>query len=172
MSPDDLDKLVKKEKRAKIKAEKVKEMCSNANIIHIKDLPENEIYITDTDVKYIAETIPYDQEAQRLMIALLVLYRKINVEHEKGKKKAIKIKKGRKNEVTIYQICKLADIYYNQVYNRLKLLYEKRLINIDLQNIKAPKITVYVPKQNKENEEYKIVDINDIRVNIFENKMA
>ena len=172
MSPDDLDKLVKKEKRAKIKAEKVKEMCSNANIIHIKDLPENEIYITDTDVKYIAETIPYDQEAQRLMIALLVLYRKINVEHEKGKKKAIKIKKGRKNEVTIYQICKLADIYYNQVYNRLKLLYEKRLINIDLQNIKAPKITVYVPKQNKENEEYKIVDINDIHVNIFKSKMA
>ena len=74
--------------------------------------------------------------------------------------------------MTIYQICKLADIHYNQVYNRLKLLYEKGLIGIDLQNIKVPKITVYIPNQNKESEEYKIVDINDIRVNIFENKMA
>lgn len=172
MSLDDLDKLAKKEKRAKIKAEKVKEMCSNANIIHIKDLPENEIYITDTDVKYIAETIPDNQEAQRLMIALLVLYRKINSEDKKGRKKAIKIRKGKKNEITIHQICKLADIHYNQVYNRLKLLYERRLIGIDLQNMKVPKITVYIPDQDKESEEYKIIDINDIRVNIFENKMA
>lgn len=171
-SPDDLTKLAKKEKKAKVKAEKVKEMCSNANIIHIKDLPENEIYITDTDVKYIAETIPDNQEAQRLMIALLVLYRKINSEDKKGRKKAIKIRKGKKNEITIHQICKLADIHYNQVYNRLKLLYERRLIGIDLQNIKVPKITVYIPDQDKEREEYKIIDINDIRVNIFENKMA
>lgn len=172
MSSDELDKLAKKEKRAKVNAEKIKEMCSNANLIHIKDLPENVIYITDTDIKYIADTIPDDKEAQRLMVALLVLYRKINVEHEKGKKKAIRIKKGRKNEVTIYQICKLADIHYNQVYNRLKLLYEKKLIDIDLQNMKVPKITVYIPEQDKEHEEYKIVNINDIRVNIFESKMA
>lgn len=173
MSPDALTKLAKKEKKAKIKAEQIKKMCSNANLIHIKDLPENEIYITDTDVKYIAETIPDDQEAQRLMIALLVLYRKINSEHGKGKKKAIKIKKGKKNEITIHQICKLADIYHNQVYNRLELLYEKKLIDIDLQNMKVPKITVYIPEREKKHEEYKIVDINDIReVNIFENKMA
>lgn len=172
ISLDDLEKLAKKEKKAKTKAENIKKMCSNANIIHIKNLPENAIYITDTDIRYIVDAIPDNQEAQRLLIALLVLYRKINVEHEKGKKKAIRIKKGKKNEVTIYQICKLADIHYNQVYNRLKLLYEKGLIGIDLQNIKVPKITVYIPNQNKEREEYKIVDINDIRVNIFENKMA
>lgn len=172
VSLDDLEKLAKKEKKAKVKAEKIKEMCSNANIIHIKDLPENAIYITDTDVKYIVDSIPDNQEAQRLMIALLALYRKINVDHEKGKKKAIKIKKGNKNEVTIYQICKLADIHYNQVHNRLKLLYEKRLIDIDLKNMKVPKITVYIPDQNKEREEYKIVNINDIRVSIFESKMA
>lgn len=172
LSPDGLAKLAKKEKKAQIKAEKIKEMCSNANLIRIKDLPENAIFVTDTDIKYIVDIIPDDHEAQRLMIALLVLYRKINVGHEKGKKKAIKIKKGSKNEVTIYQICKLADIHYNQVYNRLKLLHEKGLIGIDLQNIKVPKIAVYIPNQNKESEEYKIVDINDIRVNIFENKMA
>lgn len=172
LSPDVLGKLAKKEKRAKVKADKIKEICSNANIIHIKDLPGNAIYVTDTDIKYIAENIPDDQEAQRLMIALLVLYRKINAEHVKGKRKAIKIKKGRKNEITIHQICKLADIHYNQVYNRLKLLYEKKLIDIDLQNIKVPKITVYIPNQDKEHEEYKIVDINDIRANVFENKMA
>ena len=122
--------------------------------------------------KYIIDAIPDDQEAQRLMIALLVLYRKINVEHKKGKKKVIRIKKGKKNEVTIYQICKLADIHYNQVHKRLKLLYEKRLIDIDLQNIKVPKITVYMPDQDKESEEYRIIDINDIRVNIFGNKMV
>ena len=172
VSLDDLEKLAKKEKKAEVKAEKIKEMCSNANIIHIKDLPENAIYITDTDVKYIVDSIPDNQEAQRLMIALLALYRKINADHEKGKKKAIKIKKGKKNEVTIYQICKLADIHYNQVHNRLKLLYEKKLIDIDLQNIKVPKITVYIPDQNKEREEYKIVNINDIHVSIFESKMA
>lgn len=172
LSPDELERLAKKEKKAQIKAEKIKEMCSNANLIRIKDLPENAIYITDTDIKYIVDNIPDNQEAQRLMVALLVLYRKINSEHGKGKKKAIKIKKGSKNEVTIYQICKLADIHYNQVYNRLKLLYEKELIGIDLQNIKVPKIAVYIPNQNKKREEYKIVDINDIRANIFENKMA
>lgn len=172
MSSDDLVKLAKKEKNAKIKAEKIKEMCSNANLIRIRDLPENVIYVTDTDVKYIVDAIPDDQEAQRLMIALLVLYRKINSEDKKGRKKAIKIRKGKKNEITIHQICKLADIHYNQVYNRLKLLYEKGLIDIDLKNMKVPKITVYIPDQNKESEEYKIVDINDIRINIFENKMA
>ncbi len=171
-SVDDLAKLAKKEKKAKVKAEKIKEMCSNANVIHIKDLPEDEIYITDTDVNYIVDNIPDNREAQRLMITLLALYRKINVNHEKGKKKAIKIKKGRKNEVTIYQICKLSDIHYNQIYNRLKLLYEKKLIDIDLQNMKVPKITVYIPDQDKKNKEYKIVDINDIRINIFESKMA
>lgn len=53
VSLDDLDKLAKKEKKAKEKAEKIKEMCSNANLIRIKDLPENAIYITDTDVKYL-----------------------------------------------------------------------------------------------------------------------
>ena len=172
MSPDDLTQLAKKERKAKIKAEEIKKMCSNANLIRIKDLPENAIYITDTDVKYIIDAIPDDQEAQRLMVALLVLYRKINVEHKKGKKKAIKIKKGRKNEITIYQICKLADIYHNQIHNRLKLLYEKGLIDIDLQNMKVPKITVYIPDQEKEKEEYKIVNINDIKANIFESKMA
>lgn len=172
MSPDDLTQLAKKERKARIKAEKVREMCSNANLIRIKDLPENAIYITDTDIKYITAAIPDDQEAQRLMVALLVLYRKVNSEHKKGKKKAIKLKKGKKNEITIFQICKLADIYYNQVHSRLKLLYEKRLIDIDLQNMKVPKITVYIPDQNKEREEYKIVNINDIRLNIFENKMA
>lgn len=172
MSPDDLTQLAKKERKAKIKAEKIKKMCSNANLIRIKDLPENAIYVTDTDIKYIIDAIPDDQEAQRLMVALFVLYRKINVEHKKGKKKAIKIKKGRKNEITIYQICKLADIYHNQIHNRLKLLYEKGLIDIDLQNMKVPKITVYIPDQDKEKEEYKIVNINDIKANIFESKMA
>ena len=172
VSSSELLQLAKKEKKAKIKAKKIKEMCSNANLIHIKDLPEDEIFITDTDVNYIVDNIPDDREAQRLMIALLVLYRKINVEHKKGKKKAIRITKGKKNEVTIYQICKLADIHYNQVYNRLKLLYKKGLIDIDLQNMKVPKITVYIPEQDKESEEYKIIDINDIRVNLLENKMA
>ena len=56
LSPDVLGKLAKKEKRAKVKADKIKEICSNANIIHIKDLPGNAIYVTDTDIKYIAET--------------------------------------------------------------------------------------------------------------------
>lgn len=172
ISSSELAQLAKKEKKAKINAEKIREMCSNANTIHIKDLPENEIYITDTDIKYIMDAVPDDQEAQRLMIALLVLYRKVNSDHVKGKKKAIRIQKGRKNEVTIYQICKLADIHYNQVYNRLKLLYEKRLIGIDLHNMKTPKITVYIPDQEKEHEKYRIVDINDVRQNIYENKMA
>lgn len=170
--PDELEQLAKKEKRAQKNAVKIKEMCSNANIIHIKNLPENAVYITDTDIKYIENAVPEDHEAQRLMVALLVLYRKINVEHEKGKKKAIRIKKGSKNEITIYQVCKLADIYHNQIYNRLKLLRKKGLIDIDLQNIKVPKITVYIPNQEKEHEEYKIVDINDIKRSIYENKMA
>lgn len=171
-SHDKLAQLAKKEGKAKVRAEKIREMCSKANIIHIKELPENAVYITDTDIKYIIAAIPDDYEAQKLMIALLVLYRKINSEHKKGKEKAIKIKKGRKNEITMYQICKLADIYYNQIHNRLKLLYEKGLIGIDLQNLKVPKITVNIPEQDKEDEEYKIVNINDIKVNIFECKMS
>lgn len=51
-------------------------------------------------------------------------------------------------------------------------MYEKRLIDIDLQNMKVPKITVYIPNQDKEKEEYKIVNINDIKANIFASKMA
>lgn len=162
-SSDDLKKLAKKEKKARINAKKIKEMCSNANTIHIKDLPENEICITDKDIEYITETIPDSLEAQRLMIALLVLDRKINSEHKKGKKKAIKVKKGKKNEVTINQICKLADIHFNQVHSRLKILYEKGLIDIDIQNMKIPKISVCISEQDKMSTEYKIVNINDVK---------
>lgn len=162
-SSDDLKKLAKKEKKAMINAKKIKEMCSNANIIHIKDLPESEICITDKDIEYIIETIPDSFETQRLMIALLALHRKINSEHEKGKKKAIKIKKGKKNEITINQICKLADIHFNQVYSRLKILYEKGLIDIDMQNIKIPKISVCISEQDKMDTEYKIVNISDVK---------
>ena len=97
------------------------------------------------------------------MIALLALHRKINSEHEKGKKKAIKIKKGKKNEITINQICKLADIHFNQVYSRLKILYEKGLIDIDMQNIKIPKISVCISEQDKMDTEYKIVNISDVK---------
>ena len=165
-----LAKLAKKEKKAKTKAEQIKQMCSQANIISIKDLPEKEIFITDKEIKYIVKVLPNDDVAQRLMVALLALYRKINVD-EKGKK-AIKIQKGKKNEITMNQICKLADIHYNQVYGRLKILYEKGLIGIDLQNMKVPKIISCIPKQEKLHEEYTIIDINDIRKYMPERQFA
>lgn len=167
-----LAKLAKKEKKAKTKAEQIKQMCSQANIISIKDLPEKEIFISDKEIKYIEEGLPNDDVAQRLMIVLLALYRKINADYEKGKIKAIKIQKGKKNEVTMNQICKLADIHYNQVYGRLKILYEKGLIDIDLQNMKVPKIISCIPKQEKLHEEYTIIDINDIRKYMPERQFA
>ena len=68
----------------------------------------------------------------------------------------------------MYQICKLADIHYNQVYNRLKLLHEKRLIDIDIHNMKVPKITVCIPVQEMVHEEYQITDINDVRTKVLE----
>lgn len=164
--------LQQKEKRAKSKAEQVKKMCSDANIIHIKELPEKEIVITKAELNYVIELLPDDTEAQRLMIALLALYRKINVNHKKGKTKMIKIQKGKKNEVTINQICKLADIHYNQIYGRLKKLSEKGLIIIDISNMKVPKITVHIPEQEKNCEEYKIIDINDVSKIMTECKCA
>lgn len=171
-SVEELTKLAKKEKRAKVKSESIKKMCSNANIIHIKELPEKEILITDTELTYIADAVSDDKEAQRLMIALLALYRKVNAEHKKGKMKAIKISKGRKNEITMYQICKLADIHYNQIHNRLKLLHEKGLINIDIHNMKVPKIIACIPVQAKIHEEYQITDINDVRYKLLERMFA
>lgn len=158
-----LKKLFKKEKRAKVKAEEIRKMCSEANLVCIKDLSEKSISITDVEVKHIAEVLSDDLEAQRLMISLLAVYRKINVENEKGKLKKIKLTKGKKNEVTMHQLCKLADIYCNQFYNRLKRLHESKLINIDVENLKIPKITVCIPILAKEHTEYEISDINDVK---------
>lgn len=165
-------KLFKKEKRAKAKAEDIRKMCSEANAICIRDLPEKSITITDSEVRYISEIIPDDVEAQRLMISLLAVYRKINAECENGRPKVIKITKGKKNEVTMYQLCKLANIYCNQFHNRLKVLYERKLIEIDMKNLKVPKVKVCVPKQAKVLEEYEILDINDVRNKLLECKFA
>ena len=165
-------KLKQKEKKAKDKAEQVKKMCSEANIICIKELSEKKIVITDAELNYILKNLPGDIEAQRLLIALLAIYRKINVEHKKGQMKKIKIKKGKKNEVTINQICKLADIYYNQIHGRLKKLSDNGMIEIDISNIKVPKITVCVPEAEKENEEFVIRDINDVYKNVIERKFT
>lgn len=172
VSQDELKKLDKKEKKAKSKAEQIEKMCSNANIICIKDLPEQEIYITDTELEYVKNAIPDDEEAQRLVIALLALYRKINIEKKGGKWKAIRITKGKKNEITAYQLCKLADIHYNQFYNRLKLLHQNKLIDINLDNMKIPKIVVCIPALEKKHDEYAILDINNVRENVLEHKFA
>lgn len=165
-------KLFKKEKRAKAKAEDIKEMCSKANIICIKDLPDKPITITDTEITYISDMLPSDIEAQRLMVALLAIYRKINVDSKNGKGKVIKIAKGKKNEVTMYQLCKLADIYCNQFQSRLKALYEKELIDIDVENLKVPKVKICIPKMEKMCVEYEISDINDVRKLMLEQKIA
>ena len=173
VSTTELKKLAKKVEKAKRQAEAIKQMCSDANVINIKDLPQKEIYITDSEVDYVMKTVTDDKEAQKLLVALLGLERKINAENKKGQHyKAIKIEKGKKNGVTMYQICKLADIYYNQIYNRLQVLYEKKLIDIDLQNLKVPKIKVCIPPQEKRIEEYQILDINDIRKNVLEYRFA
>lgn len=164
-SQDDLKKLAKKEKRAKSKAEQMKKMCSNANIITIKELPEEAVCITDTEIEYIENVID-DVPAQKLMIALLALYKKVNIGKKRKVGKAIKITKGKKNGITVNQICKLADIYHNQFNNRLKLLYESKLIKINADNLKIPKVMVYVPELEKQYKEYKIKDINDVN-NIF-----
>ena len=172
VSQDELKKLAKKEKKAKSKAEQIEKMCSNANIINIKDLPEDNIYITDTELEYIENAISDDVPAQRLMIALLALYKKINVGNKRRVGKAIKITKGKKNEITANQLCKLADIHYNQFYNRLKLLYESKLISINIENMKVPKVIVCVPELEEKQEKYDVSDINTVRKNILERKFA
>lgn len=165
--------LKKKEKKASIKAAKIKEMCSNASIVKIKELSEDEIAIYDSEIKYISDKLNEDKEAIRLMIALLTLHKKINVEHKKGKPKSIKILKGKKNEVTINQICKLSDIYYNQIDNRLKILYEKGLIQIDISNMKVPKIVVTLPEDILKSENrFTVKNINDIKEYMKERKFA
>lgn len=167
-----LKKLEKKEKRARVSAEQIKKMCSNANIVNIKDLPDGKIAITDAELDCIVDVLPNDEEAQRLMISLLAIYRKINLNHEKGKMKVIKINKGKKNEITMYQLCKLADIHANQFYNRLKVLHENGLISIDMSNLKVPKITVCLLPHCMDKQEYEIGDINDVRTMILERKLA
>lgn len=167
-----LEKLAKKESRAEKNAKKVKKMISNANIISIKDLPEESVVITDAELNYITKTIPDNAEAQRLMISLLAVYRKININHKKGKYKTIKISKGKKNEITMNQLCKLSDIYLNQFHNRLKILHEKKLINIDLDNLKVPKVEVCIPELRKQDKEYNIININDVGTILSECKLA
>lgn len=167
-----LKKLAKKENRAAKNAEKVKKMVSSANIISIKDLPEETVIISDAELNYIAETIPDNEEAQRLMLSLLALYKKINVGNGEEKSKAIKISKGKKNEITEYQLCKLSDIHLNQFHNRLKILHEKGLISINMSNLKVPKIKVHIPKLCEEGKEYKIIDINDVGTILSECKLA
>ena len=46
------------------------------------------------------------------------------------------------------------------------------LINIDISNMKVPKITVCIPEQENDCEEYKIVDINDVSKIVTECKCA
>lgn len=166
------EKLNQKEQKAKAKAEQIKKMCSEANVISIKELPKEEIVITDTEINYIMDTLKGDEVSQRLMIALFAIYRKINADHTKGTPKTIKIKKGKKNEITMNQICKLADIYYNQVYGRFEKLSNLGLIKIDISNMKVPKITVCIPEQEMNCEEYKISDINDVYKKVIEHKFA
>lgn len=167
-----LKKLKKKEKKARVNAEQIKKMCSEANIVRIKDLPEGKVAITDAELDYIVDVLPNDEEAQRLMISLLALYRKINLTHKKGKMRVIKISKGKKNEITMYQLCKLADIHANQFYNRLQVLHEKGLICIDVSNLKVPKITVCISQHCMEKKEYEIGDINDVKMMLLERKLA
>lgn len=166
------DNLHNKEQKAKLKSEQIRKMCSEANVICIKELPKEEIVITDTEINYIMDTLEGDEVSQRLMIALLAIYRKINADHTKGLPKTIKVKKGKKNEITMNQICKLADIYYNQVYGRLEKLSDIGMIEIDISNMKVPKITVCIPQQEMKYEEYRIADINDAYTKVIERKFA
>lgn len=168
ISDEIMHDLSKKEKKAKCKADSIKEMCKNASIVSIRNLPEKEIVITDAELKFIFEKLPNNKEAQRVLITLLAIYRKVNLDNTGKKPIPVKIAKGSKNEVTKNQICKLSDIYYNQIDNRIKLLYNEGLINIDVSNIKVPKITVLVPDLEKCHKEYSVGEINDVRTKIID----
>lgn len=157
-----LTKLKKYETKAEKQAETLKKQCSQKNIVHIKNLPNVEIVITDREIDYIAHRTD-DKEAGRLMLALLVLYKKINIENDDKKRMyPVKISKGKKSEVTKNQLCKLADIYYNQFDNRIKALYDRKLIDINLSNLKIPKIYIKIPELDKFEKSYSINDINEI----------
>lgn len=162
-----LKQLKKKEQKAERQAYKIKEMCSNANVIKIENLPENKIIITDAELDYIKQVLSDDKAAQRLAVALLAVYKKINSDYDKGgkrkRKKVIKINKGKKNEITETQICKLANIYHNQFENRMKKLHEKKVIIINMDNLSIPKVSVEIQERVKYQDEYEIIDINDVR---------
>lgn len=169
-----LRKLEKKVEKAKKQADEIKKMCSNAGLVKIKSLPKNEIVITDTELNYISEKLRNDKEAQQLAVALLAVYRKINADAQSGKKrtKVIRVTKGKKNEITESQLCKLANIYHNQYKNRLEKLHRNMIIEISMDNLAVPKIKVEVPEMEKSEKEYRITDINDVRVNIIDVKYA
>ena len=65
-----LERLKKSEEKAQEKAEKVKEMCQSANIVHIHGLEDGEIIITKNELLEIDNNID-DSVARRLMIVLL-----------------------------------------------------------------------------------------------------
>ena len=156
-----LERLRKSEDKAQEKAEKVKDMCKSANTVLIHGLEDEEIVITQNELSKINSDVD-DPAAVRLMIVLLVLYKKLNKKLEKNRC-VIKLVKGKKGEVTKNQLCKLADIYYNQFDNRLEKLVQNGLISVDIGNLKVPKISVNIPIDN-EADGHIIKDINDVSV--------
>lgn len=154
-----LERLKKSEEKAQEKAEKVKEMCQSANIVHIHGLEDGEIIITKNELLEIDNNID-DSVARRLMIVLLALYKKLNINSEKNKC-AIKLVRGKKGEITKNQLCKLANIHYNQFDKRLEKLVQSGLISVDISNLKVPKISLNMILDN-DKDGHKISDINDV----------
>ncbi|MCD7904075.1 MAG: hypothetical protein LUG24_00505 [Clostridiales bacterium] len=160
-SPEKIAQLEKKRLKAEKNAEKVKALRKGSTIVSIKDLPEGEITITDTEVGYISDIVEENQTYLRLAIVLLALYRKINLENVR-KPKPINLEKGLRNKITSNQLCKLSDIYHRQFNKGLKYLAAENLIHIDINSLKTPKISVNMPRLEKTVKEYTIKDINEV----------
>lgn len=161
-SPEKITKLENKRRRTEKKnAEAVKALRKGSRIVNIKDLPDGEITVTDTEISYISGIVEENQICLRLAVVLMAIYRKINFDNVK-KPKPIKLESGQKNKVTKNQLRKLADIDHKQIIKGFKLLECRGLIHIDIGNLKVPKISVNIPKLKKTAKEYTIKDINEV----------
>ncbi len=123
----DNDALIKKAEKLKVRREKAKVKITNskstARLVKIKFLDDikNKIIINKNEIKQIKELIP-DSNSQRVFCVLLGLSRKCG--------KEFYICKGKKEQITETQICKMADIESRAFKTSIKKLIELELITI------------------------------------------
>ncbi len=123
-------------------------MKENSRIVSIPfldGLPE--ACFTKEDKKIMKDKVK-DEEARKLLFVLSIIDRKIN--SGENKYKPIEIILNGKNQINYSRLCKLSDIDARHFNEKINILKENGLIDVDLKNLLKPKYSVKFPYNDGE----------------------